>query len=187
MDLKIIETEPEKSKSFQCLQAVMNKMVLFYAILERFQSTKPEFPYNMFWRIIESSISGIIPANDIIHCCQKFKHMITVTSPLYLKANEVKALTASLWNEYSPAGNYLAWIESILRNLGKLEKTINDSDWNSDFIKSYQASEPAITYVAQFLGARITFVPSQALCKRMNDAQLQIVESLVKKSDSNTW
>jgi hypothetical protein len=113
--------------------------------------------------------------------------MIKAASPLYLKAKEAKALTALLWKEYTPARSYLAWIESILRNLGKLQEKVNDSDWNEDFIKSYQASEPAIADVAQSLHAQVTFVPSQTLWKHMNVAQMQIVESVVKKSDSNTW
>ena len=183
----MIEVDPEKSKSFQCFKAVMHQMVLFYETPESFKSTEPEFPYNMLWRIIESSISGIILAPGISECCQKFKHLIKAASPLYLKAKEAKALTALLWKEYQPAGDYLARIESILRNLRKLKETVNDSDWDEDFIKSYQASESAIADVAQCLHAQVTFVSSQALWTRMNVAQMQIVESVVKKSGSNTW
>ena len=191
MDLRTIETDPVKSKCFECFQAVMHKMVLFYEIPQSYQAKEPEFPYDIFWRIIESSISGINPATGIIYgiieCCQKFKHVIKAASPLYLKANEVKALTASLWKEYPPARSYVAWIESILQNLGKLEKTMNDYDWNEDFIKSYQLSVSAIDDVAQCLHAQVTFVSSQTLCKHLKDTQMQIVESVVKKSDSNTW
>ena len=186
LELKEIEKYPDRFQSYKCLGVMMKKLALHYDSPDHYLVEDPVYPYNVFWRIIETTVNFIVPRPGF-EWCQKFKNVIKVLSLLYSKAHELHQLEAPLWRRYQPAIQYLVWIKGLSRQIEAVQKKINSGEWTQEFLEGYQSSETSVAEVATCLHISAPIASSANLLHGLRGARLQIVSTLLKQSDNGTW
>ena len=191
-DLTLTEKSPNSVKSFECLQAVMKKMLFYYKSPDNpCWSEDPEvhtFPCVMYWKIIETTVTSIvIPQSDITEWCQKYQHVIQALSGFYSQAVELDQLNAPLWKSYQPAKKYITWVKGVIRAIEALEKKINNNEWTKEFMEKFISIEASVTEVAQYVHINVTIPSPEQLLGEMRRARARVVDTVLKRSDSDNW
>ena len=191
-DLRLIEKSPNSVKSFECLQAVMKKMLFYYKYPDnQCWSEDPEvhlFPCGIYWNIIETTVASIvIQQSNITELCQKYQHVIKALSRLHSQVVELGQLNAPLWKAYQPAQKYLTWVKDVIQAIEALEKKINTNEWTKDFMEKFISVEASVTEVAQCVHTNLAISSPKELLGEMRRARVRVVETVLKRSDTDNW